>query len=74
MISHVEVARWPNGAAADDADAEAFFRDVFDARDFGRVDVEEVRLSKSREFDVALGGYFKCVQSVELTRGNAVVQ
>jgi hypothetical protein len=74
VISHVEVARWPNGAAAADADAEAFFRDVFDARDFGRVDVEEVRLSKSREFDVALGGYFKCVQSVELTRGNAVVQ
>ena len=72
VISRVEVARWlkKNGAAADDAEknaeAEAFFRDVFDARDFGRVDVLEVRLSKSREFDVALGGYFKCVQSVFL--------
>ena len=40
------------------------FRD--EARDFGRFAVKEVRLSKSREFDVALGGYFKCVQSVSL--------
>lgn len=58
----VELARWPNGATAD---AARLFRD--EARDFGRVDVEEVRLSKSSEFDVALGGYFKCVQSVRMT-------
>ena len=57
----VELARWPNGASAD---ARRVFRD--DARHLGRVDVAEVRLSALNEFDVALGGYFKCVQSVEL--------
>lgn len=70
---NVELARWPTsratGATAFETpnDAERVrrvFRD--EARDFGRFEVKEVRLSKSREFDVALGGYFKCVQSVSL--------
>ena len=71
---NVELARWPTSRATGATpfetpnDAERV-RDVFrdEARDFGRFDVKEVRLSKSREFDVALGGYFKCVQSVSLT-------
>ena len=70
---NVELARWPTsratGATAFETpnDAERVrrvFRD--EARDFGRFEIKEVRLSKSREFDVALGGYFKCVQSVSL--------
>ena len=70
---NVELARWrtsrATGATAFETpnDAERVrrvFRD--EARDFGRFEIKEVRLSKSREFDVALGGYFKCVQSVSL--------
>ena len=70
---NVELARWPTsratGATAfetpnDAENVRRVFRD--EARDFGRFEIKEVRLSKSREFDVALGGYFKCVQSVSL--------
>ena len=43
-----------------DAERRGNVRRVFrdEARDFGRFEIKEVRLSKSREFDVALGGYF----------------
>lgn len=75
----VELARWPTsratGATAfetpnDAENVRRVFRD--EARDFGRFEIKEVRLSKSREFDVALGGYFKCVQSVSLKEPDAV--